>query len=157
MTEPLYLEDMVPGRRFVSPGSVEVDAGEIRAFAQEYDPQPFHLDDEAARGTPFGGLAASGWHTAALTMRLLTAGTLPVAGGIIGMHMEVSWPRPTRPGSRLRLECDVLEARPSRSRPEQGVVKMRCTTLTEAGETAQVLVATLVVPRRGAVDSPLSR
>ena len=150
MTEPLYLEDMVPGRRFVSPGSVEVDAGEVRAFAQEYDPQPFHLDDEAARGTPFGGLAASGWHTAALTMRLLTAGTLPVAGGIIGMHMEVSWPRPTRPGSRLRLECDVLEARPSRSRPEQGVVKMRCTTLTEAGEPAQVLVATLVVPRRGA-------
>lgn len=149
MTESLYLEDMVPGRRFTSPGSVEVGAEDIRAFARQYDPQPFHLDDEAARGTPFGGLAASGWHTAALTMRLLTAGTLPVAGGIIGMHMEVSWPRPTRPGDRLRLECEVLEARPSRSRPEQGVVKMRCTTLTGAGEPAQVLVATLVVPRRG--------
>lgn len=149
MTEPLYLEDMVPGRRFTSPGSVGVSEADICAFAREYDPQPFHLDDEAARGTPFGGLAASGWHTAALTMRLLTSGTLPIAGGIVGMHMEVSWPRPTRPGSRLRLECEVLEARPSRSRPEQGVVKMRSTTLTEAGEPVQVLVATLVVPRRG--------
>lgn len=147
-----YLEDFAVGQTFGS-GRVRVEAERIKSFASEFDPQPFHLDEQAARDTVFAGLAASGWHTAALTMRLLVESELKPAGGIVGAGSdELRWPRPVRPGDELHLESEVLEVRPSKSRPEQGVVKVRTTTLNQAGEPVQVLVANLVVPRRSRSD-----
>lgn len=145
---PLYLDDLAPGRIFRGAGATLVDAAVMTAFAQQFDPQPFHLDDAAARNTMFGGLAASGWHTAALTMQLFVSDGPPLAGGIIGAGTdELRWPKPVRPGDRLRIECEVLEVRPSRSRPEQGLVKMKTTTLNQNGEPVQIMVANLVVAR----------
>ncbi len=144
----LYFEDLIPGRRFGS-GTLPVDADAIRRFAAEFDPQPFHLDDAAARGTFFGGLAASGWRTAALTMRLLVGSDLRPVGGIVGAGMdELRWPNPVRPSDELRLESEVLEARPVRSRPEYGLVKAHTTTLNQHAEPVQILIANLLVPRR---------
>jgi acyl dehydratase len=146
----LYLEDLAVGQIFRS-ASLRVDTAEIKGFATQYDPQPFHLDEAAATATLFGGLAASGWHTAALTMRLLVDGGAPIAGGIIGAGTEeLRWPRPVRPGDELRVESEVLEVRPSRSRPQQGLVKLRTTTLNQNDEPVQIMVANLVVPRRAA-------
>ena len=143
-----YLEDFAVGQTFGS-GRLRVAAERIKSFAAEFDPQPFHLDDAAARETIFRGLAASGWHTAAMTMRLLVESELKPAGGIVGAGFdEFRWPRPVRPGDELRLENEVLEVRPSKSRPEQGVIKVRTTTLNQNGEAVQVLIANLVVPRR---------
>jgi acyl dehydratase len=145
----LHLEDLSPGQRYGSDRRLTVSAADVTAFAAQFDPQPFHLDDAAARGSVFGGLAASGWHTAALTMRLLVESDFRLAGGIVGAGMdELRWPRPVRPGDELRVETEVLEVRPSRSRPEQGMVKARTTTFNGRGEPVQVLVANLVVPRR---------
>jgi len=119
------------------------------AFAAEFDPQPFHLDEQAASGSIFRGLAASGWHTAAVTMRLLVEGDLRPAGGIVGAGFdEFRWPRPVRPGDELRVESEVLEVRPSKSRPDQGMIKVRTTTLNHRDEAVQVTVGNLVVPRR---------
>jgi acyl dehydratase len=153
MGAPLYLEDLQPGQHHRSTGEpVTVDATSIKAFARQFDPQPFHLDEATAAGTFFGGLAASGWHTAALTMKLLVEGGLPLAGGIIGAGVEeVRWPRPVRPGDRLRVESEVLEVRPSRSRPEQGIAKVRTTTLNQNNEAVQVMTSNLVVQRRKGV------
>ena len=146
----LYFEDFTPGRIFKS-CQITLDSTDIKAFASQFDPQPFHLDEAAAAKTFFGGLAASGWHTAALTMRLLVEGGLPIAGGIIGAGAdEFRWPRPVRPGDTLRVESEVLEVRPSRSRPEQGLVKVRNTTFNQRNEPVQVMTANLVVPRRPA-------
>jgi acyl dehydratase len=147
-TAKLHLEDFAVGQVFRS-ASLRITDADIKAFAQQFDPQPFHLDDAAAKATLFGGLAASGWHTAALTMRLLVDGGAPIAGGIIGAGTdELRWPRPVRPGDELHVESEVLEIRPSRSRPMQGLVKMRTTTRNQNGEPVQVLVANLLVPRR---------
>jgi acyl dehydratase len=146
-TGPLSLEDLRVGQRFVS-GTHRLDEEQIRAFAEQFDPQPFHLDAEAAKATLFEGLVASGWHTAAITMRLLVESGLPIAGGIIGAGAELTWPSPTRPGDVLQVESEVLELRPSRSRPDRGVATVRSETRNQRGETAQVLVAKLVVPRR---------
>jgi acyl dehydratase len=143
----LYLEDLRVGQRFVS-GTHRIDAEQIRAFAEQFDPQPFHLDAEAAKATLFEGLVASGWHTAAITMRLLVESGLPIAGGIIGAGAEITWPNPTRPGDVLQVGSEVLELRPSRSRPDRDVVTVRSETRDQSGEVVQVLVATLVVPRR---------
>jgi len=144
----LYLDDLAPGRTFRGARTIGVDEAAIKAYAGQFDPQPFHLDDTAARNTIFGGLAASGWHTAALTMKLLVTDGPPLAGGIIGASAdELRWPKPVRPGDRLRIECEVLDVRPSRSRPQQGLVKMKTTTLNQNGEPVQILVANLVVPR----------
>ena len=146
----LYLEDVVVGQIYHS-RPMAVDARAIKAFAAEFDPQPFHLDDDAARRSIFGGLAASGWHTAALTMRLLVESEFRPAGGLIGAGFdELRWPRPVRPGDTLQVEGEVLEVRPSRSRPRQGVVKTRITTRNQHGEAVQVFVANLIVPRRPA-------
>jgi acyl dehydratase len=143
-----YLEDFTVGQRFGS-GRLRVDKERIKTFAAEFDPQPFHLDEEAARDTIFRGLAASGWHTAALTMRLLVESELKPAGGIVGAGFdEFRWPRPVRPGDELRVESEVLEVRPSKSRPGQGMIKLRTTTLNQNGEAVQVQVGNLVVPRR---------
>jgi len=144
----LYFEDFAVGQIYRT-GELTVSADAIKAFATSFDPQPFHLDDAAATKTFFQGLAASGWHTAALTMRLLVTEGAPIAGGIIGAGMdELRWPRPVRPGDRLHLESEVMEVRPSRSRPEQGLVKMRTTTLNQNNEPVQIVVGNLVVPRR---------
>jgi acyl dehydratase len=151
MTTELHLEDYTVGQTFGS-GRLKVDANEIKAFAAAYDPQPFHLDEEKAQGTFFKGLAASGWHTAALTMRLLAESPLKPAVGIIGAGGEISWPKPVRPGDELRLESEILEVRPSRSRPDRGMVKMRTTTLNQNGEAVQVLIANLIVTRRNPPD-----
>ena len=146
----LYLEDFAAGQIFRS-ASLRVDAAEIKGFAAQYDPQPFHLDDTAAQATLFGGLVASGWHTTALTMRLLVDGGAPIAGGIIGAGGEdLRWPRPVRPGDELTVESEVLEIRPSRSRPTQGLMKMRTITFNQNDEPVMEMVANLVVPKRAA-------
>jgi acyl dehydratase len=144
----LYLEDFAPGQTFGS-GRLRMDKERIKSFAAEFDPQPFHLDEEAARDSIFGGLAASGWHTAALTMRLLVDSGLKPAGGLIGLGFdELRWPRAVRPGDELRVESEVLEVRPSKSRPDQGLVKVRMTTLNQNGEAVQISVGNLIVQRR---------
>ena len=142
-----YFEDLAVGQKFASP-TLSVDAPAITAFAAEFDPQPFHLDDEAARQTMFAGLAASGWHTAALTMRLCVASDFRPAGGIVGIGGELSWLKPVRPGDELRVEIEVIEVRQSRSRPGQGVVKVRVTTLNQHGDVVQTFAPTLFVDRR---------
>ncbi len=143
-----YLEDFAVGQTFRS-GRLQIDEERIKTFAAEFDPQPFHLDEVAARDTIFRGLAASGWHTAAVTMRLLVESDLKPAGGIVGAGFdEFRWPQPVRPGDELRVESEVLEVRPSRSRPEHGLIKVRTTTLNQNGEAVQVTIGNLVVPRR---------
>ena len=146
----LYLEDLEVGRRFTSATHV-VDEAQIKAYAAQFDPQPFHLDDAAAGGTLFGGLAASGWHTASITMRLLVESGLPLAGGIIGAGGEISWPKPTRPGDTLHVVSEIDEVTPSRSRPDRGMVRVRSETRNQRGEVVQVLIAKLIVPRRAPV------
>ena len=144
----LFLEDFAAGQKFGS-GTMRVDKARMTSFAAEFDPQPFHLDEAAARGTIFQGLAASGWYTAAVTMRLMVDSELKPAGGIVGAGFdEFRWPRPVRAGDELHLEIEVLEVRPSRSRPEQGLIKVRTTTLNQKGEPVQVNIGNLVVPRR---------
>ena len=143
-----YLEDFEPGQKFGS-GVLSVEAERIKSFAAEFDPQPFHQDESAARNSFFKGLAASGWHTAAMTMRLLVDSELEPAGGIIGAGFdEMRWPRPVRPGDELHVESEVLEVRPSKSRPDQGLIKVRTTTLNQNGEPVQVFVGNLIVLRR---------
>ena len=145
-----YLENFAVGQTFGS-GRVRVDADQIKAFAATFDPQPFHLDERAARQTFFKGLAASGWHTAALTMRLLVESDLKPAGGVIGAGFdEFRWPLPVRPGDELRVESEILEVRPSRSRLDQGLMKVRTTTLNQRGEAVQIHVGNLLVARRPA-------
>jgi acyl dehydratase len=145
-----YLEDFAAGQRYGS-GRLTVDKERIKSFAREFDPQPFHLDEDAARRSIFGGLAASGWHTAAMTMRLLVESEFKPAGGIIGAGFdEFRWPAPVRPGDELHLEIEVLEVRPSKSRPHQGLLKIRTTTKNQKGEAVQVSVGNLIVPRRPA-------
>ena len=143
-----YLEDFAVGQTFGS-GRLRVEKERIKSFAAEFDPQPFHLDENAAKGSIFRGLAASGWHTAAMTMKLLVASELQPAGGIVGAGFdEFRWPTPVRPGDELRIESEVLEVRPSKSRPDIGVVKVRTTTLNQKNEPVQVSVGNLMVPRR---------
>lgn len=147
----LYLEDFEPGQRFTGSTRVRIDDERIKAFAAEFDPQSFHLDALAASATFFGGLAASGWHTAAVTMRLLVDSEFKPVGGIVGAGFdELRWPRPVRPGDELHVESEVLEVRPSKSRPDQGLVKVRTNTLNQRGEVVQTSVGNLVVPRRPA-------
>jgi acyl dehydratase len=143
--QSLFLEDLHVGQRFHS-GLRPITAEEIKAFASQFDPQPFHLDAEAARGSLFDGLVASGWHTAAITMRLLVEGGLPIARGLIGAGGEISWPIPTRPGDVLQVESEVVELRPSRSRPDRGIATIRSETRNQRGEVVQVFLAKLIVP-----------
>ena len=147
-----YLEDFAVGQTFGS-GRLRIDKDRALAFAAEFDPQPFHLDEEAARRSIFGGLAASGWHTAAVTMRLLVDSELKPAGGFVGAGLdECRFPRPVRPGDELRVECEVIEVRPSKSRPEQGMIKLRTTTLNQNDEAVLVYVVNMVVQRRNDVQ-----
>lgn len=147
MNTPLYLDDLKVGDRFRT-GEHALDEAQILAFAQQFDPQPFHLDAEAARHTLFGGLAASGWHTAAITMRLMVTSGMQIAGGMIGAGCEIQWPQPTRPGDVLHVESEVLDVRASASRPERGMATLRSETRNQRGEVVQVFTSKMVVPRR---------
>ena len=145
----LYLEDLYVGQRFTS-DSYRMEEDRIKAFAAEFDPQPFHLDQTAAQATVFGGLAASGWHTAAVAMRLLVTGGLPLGNGIIGLGGELSWPNPTRPGDTLRVESEIIEIVPSRSKPNQAVVKVKSTTLNQDGKPVHGFTSKVLVFKRPA-------
>jgi acyl dehydratase len=145
--EPFFLDDLEVGQKFTSQPH-PLDEEQIKAFARQFDPQAFHLDDGAAKETLFQGLAASGWHTAAITMRLMVTSGLPIAGGIVGAGGEIAWPKPTRPGDVLTVESEVLELKPSRSRPDRGMATVRSETRNQNGEILQTLVAKLIVPRR---------
>jgi acyl dehydratase len=143
----LYLEDLHVGQQFTS-GVYDIDENGIKAFAAEFDPQPFHLDEAVAQTSIFRGMSASGWHTAAITMRLLVTGGLPLANGIIGLGGDLEWQKPTRPGDTLRVESEILEILPSRSKPNQAVVKVRSTTLNQNGEPVYVFTAKVLVFKR---------
>ena len=144
---PLYLEDLHVGQRFTS-GVYRIDGDRIKAFAAEFDPQP---DEAAAQASIFEGLVASGWHTAAITMRLLVTAGLPFAAGVIGLGGDIAWPRPTRAGDVLRVESEIVEILPSRSKPNQGIVKVRSTTLNQDGEPVQVFAGKILAFKRAAV------
>jgi len=143
----LYLEDFSVGQRFVST-THQIDADQIKAFAVRFDPQPFHTDEAAAQAGFFHGLAASGWHTAAITMSLLVKSGMPIAGGLIGAGGEIEWPRPTRPGDVLQVESEVLAVTPSRSKPERGMITVRSETRNQNGEVVQLLTSRMIVWRR---------
>jgi acyl dehydratase len=150
--DSLFLDDLRVGQKFVS-GSYVMEEERMKSFAAEFDPQPFHLDESAAHNSIFRGLAASGWHTAAATMRLMVNSEWKIAGGLIGLGGEIAWPRPTRAGDTLRVHSEVMEIVPSRSKPNQGVVKMRNATLNQNGEEVQVFTARLLVSRRPVEDA----
>ncbi|HWA69395.1 MAG TPA: MaoC family dehydratase [Rhizomicrobium sp.] len=143
----LFLEDFRVGQRFTSAAHT-LDAEQIKAFARQFDPQPFHLDEKAAENTFFHGLVASGWHTAAITMSLLVKSGMPIAGGLIGAGGELTWPRPTRPGDTLTVESEVLAVTPSRSRPERGMITVRSVTKNHKGEAVQDMTTKMLVCRR---------
>ena len=145
-----YLEDLQPGQRF-SAGRRTVELAEMQAFARQFDPQPFHLDPEAAKHTLFGELVASGWHTMAVTMRLIVEGEAHLAGGFAGAGVdELDWPNPVKPGDTLAAESEVLEVKPSRSRPDRGMARIRTTTRNQRGEPVLVVTAKVIVPKRAA-------
>lgn len=142
-----FLDDLQVGDTYVS-GTHELTSDDIKRFATEFDPQSFHLDEDAAAHTIFCGLAASGWHTASVTMKLLVTSGPKLAGGIVGAGGEIEWKTPARPGDVLRVESEVLELIPSKSRPDRGVVVLRSRTLNQRGDVVQILTAKLMVPRR---------
>ena len=145
--EQMYLEDLRVGQSFTS-GTYVMEAARIKEFAAEFDPQPFHIDESAAEASVFKGLAASGWHTSAVAMRLLVTGGLPFANGLVGLGGEIAWPRPTRPGDSLHIESEIVEITPSRSKPHQGIVTVRSTMFNQNGEAVYLLTAKLLVLRR---------
>jgi acyl dehydratase len=148
MNEDLFLEDLAPGQIYRT-ARVHMTRESIKAFATQYDPQPFHIDEEAGHASLFGGLAASGWHTAAVTMRLVLDGPFRPAGGHIGARLEeLRWPRPTWPDDELHVETEVLEVRPSDTRPEYGWIKVRTSTFNQNNELVQTYVGNLIVRRR---------
>ena len=146
MQQKLWLEDLSVGQEFLS-GTHKLTADEIKEFAGRYDPQPFHTDEAAARNTMFGGLVASGWHTAAVTMKL-SVQSFPLASGIIGSGGELRWPWPVRPGDTLQVTSEILEIIPSQSKPDRGMVRVKLTTTNQNGEVVQTFSPKLVVFRR---------
>jgi acyl dehydratase len=143
-----YLEDYAAGQIYWS-GRKRVVKDEIIAFAKEFDPQFYHLDEVAALKSPFKGLAASGWHTAAMTMRLMVDGEFSPAGGILGVGFDqLSWSLPVRPGDELRVKSEILEVRPSKSKPDRGMIRVKNTTLNQNDEVVQMFTGNLLVPRR---------
>jgi acyl dehydratase len=146
MTDRLYLEDLQVGQRFES-APHKLDAEQIKAFAAAFDPQPFHLDEEAAKDSLFKGLAASGWHTAALTMRMLVE-SMPLADGLVGAELELAWPRPTRPGMTLQVFSEIVDIKPSRSKPDMAIVTARNETRDQDGEVLQVFSVKMPVFKR---------
>jgi acyl dehydratase len=147
MSNALYLDDLAVGRKFAT-GSTTLTLEGCKAFAAAFDPQPFHLDEAAAQSSVFGRIAASGWYTASLSMRLLVEGELKIAGGLIGLGGEMTWPRPAYPGDTLCVETEVLALRVSESKPDRGIVTVRNRTLNQQGEAVQIAVVKMLVPRR---------
>ncbi|MDR0702455.1 MAG: MaoC family dehydratase [Azoarcus sp.] len=147
-TKAFYLDDVAVGDHYAS-REYPLDVAQIKGFARDFDPQPFHLDEAAAEASFFGGLAASGWHTAAITMRLMVE-SVPFAGGLIGAGVELSWPRPARPGDALHVVSEVTAVAPSKSKPDRGIVTLRSDTFNQRGEPVQRLVSRLLLFRRGA-------
>lgn len=145
-----YFEDFKVGDRF-NGGSMEVSQDAIIAYARQFDPQPFHLDPKEAANTMFGELVASGWHTASMTMRMFATSEINIVNGVIGGGVEqLSWPRPVRPGDRLTVRSEVIEVRPSKSKPDRGMMRVRVDTLNQDDAVVQSFVANLVVLRRSA-------
>jgi acyl dehydratase len=145
--DALYLDDVHVGQKFISDTYLMTEES-IKSFAAEFDPQPFHLDEAAAKASVFQGLAASGWHTAAVAMRLLVTGGFPFASGAIGLGGEIEWPRPTRPGDVLQVESEIVEIIPSRSKPNQGIIRVRGTTRNQNAEPVQIFTAKLLAFKR---------
>lgn len=151
MTAPMYFEDLAAGQIFGT-ATVKVDIDSIKAFAARFDPQSFHMDEAAARSSFFGGLVASGWHTAAMSMKLMVEGEFRIVGGLIGLGVEeLRWPRPVHPGDVLRVETEVLQLRPSNSQPDRGIVKLRNTTMNQNSEKVMTQVVNIIVPRRPSI------
>jgi acyl dehydratase len=143
-----YLEDLTPGQRYRT-ASATVDLEQIQAFAAQFDPQPFHLDPEAAKQTLFGELVASGWHTMGITMRLIVGSDVQLGWGFLGAGVEnMDWPHPVRPGDTLRAENEVLDIKPSRSKPDRGIVRIRTTTYNQRDEPVLIVTAKVIVPKR---------
>lgn len=154
MSDLVYFEDLAPGMSFSS-GTVTLSAADIKAFAAQFDPQPFHLDEAAGEASFFRGLAASGWHTASLGMRLMVTSGPRLAAGYIGAGGDISWKRPVYAGDTLRLRGEFIELKPSRSRPDRGIALVRCETFNQRDELVQVMTAQVVVLRRP--DQPAAR
>jgi acyl dehydratase len=144
---PLYLNDLMVGQRFVSETFL-IDETQIKAFANQFDPQFFHLNEEAAKKSFFGTLVASGWHVAAITMRLLVEGGLPIGNGVIGASGNINWLKPTKPGDILHVESEILEISPSKSKPDRGMVTVPSETHNQRNEIVYSLVSKIVVLRR---------
>lgn len=149
MSTLIYLDDLAVGRKFTT-ASAMLTADDIKAFAAQFDPQAFHLDERAAETSVFRGLAASGWHTGSLSMRLMVESDFRIAGGLIGLSGEVSWPRATYAGDAIRVEIEILDIRVSASKPDRGIITVRNTTLNQRGEPVQIGVFKMLVPRRPA-------
>jgi acyl dehydratase len=146
-TAPMFLEDLSVGQTFRT-GTISVEKDRMKAFAAEFDPQSFHLNEAAAGSSLFGGLVASGWHTAAMTMRLMVESDFRIVGGLIGVGLEqVRWPHPVHAGDVLHVECEVLETRASRSNPDRGLVRFKSQTLNQVGAVVMEQIAILIVPR----------
>jgi len=148
MPTDLYFEDLHPGMKFESSRSYRVTAEEIKEFAERYDPQPFHLDEAAGESSFFKGLAASGWLTAAIVMRLRVE-SIHIAGGMIGAGVEeIRWMQPVRPGDSLRTEAEILNVRHSNSRPEYGIVRSRTMVYNQRDEPVLRSVVNFMAPLR---------
>ena len=142
-----YFDDLKAGDRFQSE-TLEVPGKAIIEFAEKFDPQMFHLNPKSAERSIFKGLVASGWHTAAITMRLFVR-RLNFAQGAIGLGVdELRWPNAVRPGDVLQVETEILEARPSRSKPTYGIIRLQNITKNQRGEIVQSMTAHAMVPRR---------
>jgi acyl dehydratase len=147
-----YFDDLKAGDRFKS-DSLTVTEKQLIEFAHKFDPQMFHLSRKKAERTIFKGLIASGWHTAAITMRLLVQ-TLSFAEGAIGLGVdELRWPNVVRPGDVLTVETEIIDLRASRSRPGYGIIRFRNVTTNQRGETVQTMLASAMLPRRGTENS----
>lgn len=145
-----YFEDLKLGEKFIT-AEYEMTEAEIVTFATQYDPQVFHTDKEAAKLTLFGGLVASGWHTAAVSMRLMVLGEMALDGGVIGQGIDaLRWPRPVLPGDRLRVVTEIIDLQSAPLRADRGLLKLRCRTMNQVGKAVQEMTATLLVARRSA-------
>jgi acyl dehydratase len=149
LSDSIYYDDLAVGQVFMSRAEA-MPRERMISFAEEFDPQPQHLSEELARGSMFGELVASGWHTAALTMRLQLESLLGrFPGGGMGAQIEkLAWVRPVRPGDTLRVKAEIMDMRPSRSRPDRGLITVLTTTLNQDDEPVQTMTAAILIPRR---------
>ena len=148
LAKDLDVEDFYVGQRFDSVGTYKVTAAEIKEFGEKYDPQPFHLDEAAGEASFFHGLAASGWLTAAIVMRLRVL-SIQVAGGMIGAGVEeMRWTEPVRPGDTIRTEIEVIGVRQSQRRPDYGIVRTRTLAYNQDNKVAVRSTVNFLAPLR---------